>query len=821
MNMISSSSTTKCGLCLFLLTTFFISARTSDTINTSQILSDNSNDILISSTGAFALGFYSPGNSKNRYVGIWYNDIKDKTVVWVANRDHPLTDRSGVLRVIEPGRLLLLNSATSATIWSANISSTVQAPLARLLDSGNLVVADENDESNIIWQSFDYPTDTFLPGMKLGKNFVSGHQVYLSSSKNNDDPTTGYFTYQFDPTGYPQSVIKNGASVLSKSGPWNGVGFSGSQNLVKNTLYSFGVIINENEAYYYYQVLNDAVYTRLVLGEIGVGQRLTWSNQTQSWKPYLAFPMDNCDSYKVCGAHGICSTRTWPDCSCLDKFIPTDPQGWNAGNFSNGCIRRTTLNCEDGDGFLKYSGVKLPDTEGSWYNASMNLEECKVTYAENCSCTAYASLNISNGESGCLLWFGELVNMREIAFGQHIHIRMAKSELGSGSRKREIIIVTLPVVIGIVLLGLGLFLFYHVRKNPKHQQQETDTDNLRDSGETHGEQKIPMFELSTMFNATNGFSADNKLGEGGFGPVFKGLLEGQEIAVKRLSTTSFQGAHEFKNELICIAKLQHRNLVKLLGCCIQGEERMLVYEYMTNKSLDLILFDQVKRRILDWPRRFDIINGIARGLTYLHQDSRLRVIHRDLKASNIVLDSDMVPKISDFGLARICGGNETGAKTSRVVGTYGYMSPEYAVDGLFSVKSDVFSFGVLVLEIISGKRNRGFTLENHRHNLLGHAWMLYKEERSLEVVDSCLEYSSYSSQVMRSIHVGLLCVQEEMEERPNMSSVVVMLNNDGVLPQPKQPGFFTGRDVIRSETWHSSNTAGSANAMTISLLEAR
>ncbi|KAG6393966.1 hypothetical protein SASPL_144542 [Salvia splendens] len=219
-----------------------------------------------------------------------------------------------------------------------------------------------------------------------------------------------------------------------------------------------------------------------------------------------------------------------------------------------------------------------------------------------------------------------------------------------------------------------------------------------------------------------------------------GLLEGQDIAVKRLSTTSLQGAHEFKNELIY----------------------------------------QVKRRMLDWPRRFDIINGIARGLTYLHQDPRLRVIHRDHKASNILLDSDMIPKISDFGLARICGGNETGAKTSRAVGTHGYMSPEYAVDGLFSVKSDVFSFGVLVLEIISGNSNRGFTLVNHRHNLLGH------------------------------------CVQEETEERPNMSSVVLMLNNDGVLPQPKHPGFFTGRDVvIRSETWHSSNTAGAANAMTI------
>ncbi|XP_042038396.1 G-type lectin S-receptor-like serine/threonine-protein kinase At4g27290 [Salvia splendens] len=212
-------------------------AHTNDTIYTSQILRDNHNDTLISSTGAFALGFFSPGSSKNRYVGLWYNNIQDKTVVWIANRDDPLTDRSGVLRVIEPGCLLLLNSATNATVWSANISSIVHPPLARLLESVNLIVVDENDESNIIWQSFDYPTDTFLPGMKLGMNFVSGHRVYLSSAKSNDDPATGVFTYQIDPSGYPRSVIKDGVTVRCKSGLWNGVHFSGRHNLVKNIIF--------------------------------------------------------------------------------------------------------------------------------------------------------------------------------------------------------------------------------------------------------------------------------------------------------------------------------------------------------------------------------------------------------------------------------------------------------------------------------------------------------------------------------------------------------------------------------------------------------
>ncbi|PHT51414.1 G-type lectin S-receptor-like serine/threonine-protein kinase [Capsicum baccatum] len=267
------------------------------------------------------------------------------------------------------------------------------------------------------------------------------------------------------------------------------------------------------------------------------------------------------------------------------------------------------------------------------------------------------------------------------------------------------------------------------------------------------------------------------------------LEEGQEIAVKRLSRTSMQGLDEYKNEVMYIAKLQHRNLVRLLGCCIQGEENMLIYEYMPNKSLDSYIVDQTKKKLLDWPKRFHIINGIARGLLYLHQDSRLRTIHRDLIASNVLLDIEMNPKISDFGMAKSVTGNEMGAKTCNVVGTYGYMSPEYAVDGIFSVKSDVFSFGVLMLEIVSGKRNRGFVHPDHNLNLLGHAWKLYKEDWSLELVDEQLADSCNISQVLRSIQVGLICVQRHPDDRPSMFSVVQMLANESLLPKANEPGF--------------------------------
>ncbi|PRQ30599.1 putative protein kinase RLK-Pelle-DLSV family [Rosa chinensis] len=577
--------------------------------------------------------------------------------------------------------------------------------------------------------------------------------------------------------GYAEQVLRAGSDIRFRTGPWNGIRFSGTPHLGPNHVYTYQLVFDDrdHEEYYSYKLLNSSVLSRLVLTQDGLLQRYTWIDRTQSWFLYLTAQMDNCDNYALCGAYGACNIGNSPVYDCLKGFVPKFPKDWDTMDWSNGCVRKTPLDC-NGKNFLMYSEVKFPNTEQSWFNKSMSLKECEMECTRNCSCTAYSNLYISEGGTGCLMWFGDLIDMRNLTEnGQDIYIRMAASEQGK------------------------------LRQSKK--------ENL----------ELPLFDLATIVYANCNFSNDNKLGEGGFGCVFKGMLRnGQEIAVKRLSKHSTQGVDEFKNEVTHIAKLQHRNLVKLLGCCIQADEMMLIYDCMPNKSLDFFIFDERKSMLLDWPKRFGIINGIARGLLYLHQDSRLRIIHRDLKAGTILLHNEFNPKILDFGLARSFGGNETVAETVRVVGTYGYMSPEYASDRLYSTKSDIFSFGVSVLEIISGKRNRGFSHPDHDLNLLGHAWNLYTEGRCIELLDTSVgDSTNPSEEVLRSIHVGLLCVQKDPKDRPSMSDVVLMLSGEGALPQPEKPGFYCISSDRSENQVDPLSRACSANEVSFTLLEAR
>ncbi|CAF1732622.1 cysteine-rich receptor-like protein kinase 41 [Brassica napus] len=388
-----------------------------------------------------------------------------------------------------------------------------------------------------------------------------------------------------------------------------------------------------------------------------------------------------------------------------------------------------------------------------------------------------------------------------------------------GVDKTVIILATVGSVVGFSIFVIFLY-FILKRKQRKEKQRHEGKEDVVENQII--DENVLRLDFDTIRLATDDFSPGNQLGEGGFGVVYKGVLDsGEEIAVKRLSMKSGQGDNEFINEVSLVAKLHHRNLVRLIGFCLEGQERLLIYDLFKNTSLDHFIFDNDRRMVLEWETRYKIIAGVARGLLYLHEDSRFKVIHRDLKASNVLLDDAMYPKISDFGMAKLFDTDQPCQTrfTSRVAGTYGYMAPEYAMNGKFSVKTDVFSFGVLVLEIVTGKRNNWSPEDKSSLFLLSYVWKNWREGRVLNIVDpSLIQTRGLSDEIMKCIHIGLLCVQEKAESRPTMASVVLMLNASSfTLLRPSQPGFYPGD----GESTSSSPPTMTLNSVTITKVDPR
>ncbi|KAF5182208.1 Cysteine-rich receptor-like protein kinase [Thalictrum thalictroides] len=318
-----------------------------------------------------------------------------------------------------------------------------------------------------------------------------------------------------------------------------------------------------------------------------------------------------------------------------------------------------------------------------------------------------------------------------------------------------------------------------------------------------------QFPYRTLLSATNGFHLNSKLGSGGFGSVYKGILEenGKMIAVKRLSQSSNLGTREFMNEATLLTHLQHKNVVKLLGYCINGTERLLVYEYLSRPGLDMYLFDSKRREELQWKRRYDIIVGLARGLLYLHEESHVRIIHRNISARNILFDEMWTPKIAGVGMMNLIFQDDQTHETTSIVGTLGYIAPEYANYGNLSTKADVYSFGIVVLEVISGQRNSHYNINRDVGNLLEWAWKLYTEGRSSEMIDAVIAREKATmEQVYMCINIGLLCVQPEPELRPSMGQVLLMLSQQSTIPEvPTKPVYSLGLASPSSSTAESGS----------------
>ncbi|TKY49021.1 G-type lectin S-receptor serine/threonine-protein kinase [Spatholobus suberectus] len=418
-------------LCLVLLSNKIAAATVRETINTVQPINDG--QTIVSAGETFVLGFFSPGNSKNRYVGIWYNKIPTQKVVWVANRDNPLTDSSGILKLNENGVLVLL-SHNKTVVWSSNTTRSAQYPVAMLLDSGNFIVKDgnnNNDAKDLLWQSFDYPVDTILPGQKFGRNLITGFNRYMSSWNSSDDPSKGEYSYQIDISGYPQFVLREGSEKRYRFGSWNGLQFSGAPQLKQNGVVRFNFTSNGEELYFTFELVNNSAIQMMVLTTDGYIKGIYWNNEGNDWSLYAQIPVDDCDHYDKCGAYASCDINKIPPCNCLDGFVPKTADIYSG---YNGCVRRTSLSCHE-DGFLKLSGLKLPDTEKTWFHRNISLEDCRILCLNNCSCTAYAALDVSKGASGCLLWFNDLIDIRELTeVDEDIYIRMAGTEIDTSKK---------------------------------------------------------------------------------------------------------------------------------------------------------------------------------------------------------------------------------------------------------------------------------------------------------------------------------------------------------------------------------------------------
>ena len=737
-------------------------------------------DILISPNGDFSAGFYSVGDNAYCFAN-WFSN--SRTVVWMANRDNTVNGNHSKLSLFDTGNLILTDATKlNVTVWATNTVSLSSVQLF-LNDTGNLVLCDK--EGIVLWQSFDFPTDTLLPQQLLTR------KTKLVSSRSQTNFSSGFYELSFNNDNLLRFVY-NGLDVSDIYWFYSGLEDYNNSTLVFNSL---GNLSPSDDFTIMSADYGAMLHRRLTLDYDGNIRLYSWEEERQSWLVSWQAIQRPCIIAGACGANSFCSyvIGYGRKCSC-----PSGYKMKNRSDWADGCELEVELSCKENEsGFLMFSHVDFYSYYGNDFGNFLNytFDQCRDLCLAACDCIAFEyNFNKEAGYSKCYPKTRLLNGYRSPELNGDVYLKLPKSyilshhnpleefnlncsgdgTLQSGKNSTEKFLLWFACGVGgleVISFFLAWFLLIKTQKSLGVDKQAYDRAAI-------GFRKFTYTELK---KATKSFSEE--IGRGAGGIVYKGVLSDNRVAaIKHLNEAS-QGEGEFLAEVTIIGRINHMNLIEMWGYCTEGKHRLLVYEYMEHGSLA----DNLSANVLDWEKRFKIIMGTAKGLAYLHEDCLDWILHCDVKPQNILLDSTYQPKVADFGLSKLQNRSVLkNSSFSKIRGTRGYMAPEWVFNLPITSKVDVYNYGIVVLEMVTGKDpsrsvhaiDDGGVAEHKR--LV--TWVREKMNKAAantslleEIIDPMLESKYDISEMKALVQVALQCVEEDKDVRPTMSQVVEML----------------------------------------------
>ncbi|XAR55611.1 Non-specific serine/threonine protein kinase [Bertholletia excelsa] len=777
-------------LSLFLLFVFPSSAAISPG---SSLSASDLNRTWTSPNSTFAVAFVSEGSAY--FAAITYGSIP----IWKAGGDHGAADSSASFQFSPDGNLRLVNGSSGAVVWQSGTAGRGVSSAA-IEDSGNFVL---QNSTSTVWSSFDNPTDTIVPGQNFTLDKVLRSGIYSFRLTRTGNLTLKWNdTIEYWTLGVNSSIDSNFTSpslglqsigILSLSDP----------SLSSNVIMAYSSDYAEGSDILRFLKLDNDGNLKIYSSDRNSG------TSTERW----AAVADRCEVFGYCGNLGICSYNdSAPVCGCPSQnFEPIDPN-----DSRKGCKRKVEIeNCPGSATMLELDNAKIltypPDTASQIF--FIGISACRLNCLVSGSCIASTSL--SDGTGLCYLKVpGFISGYQSASLPSTSYVKVcgpivpnpSPSSLGrknGGWRLRAgiVAVVVIGTIFGLVMLEGSLW-WWCCRHSPKFGALSSQYALLE-----YASGAPVQFSYKELLRATKGFK--EKLGAGGFGAVYRGILANRTIvAVKQLEGIE-QGERQFRMEVATISSTHHLNLVRLIGFCSEGRHRLLVYEFMKNGSLDNFLFstEDQSEKGLNWECRFNIALGTARGITYLHEECRDCIVHCDIKPENILLDENYNAKVSDFGLAKLVNPKDHRHRTlTSVRGTRGYLAPEWLANLPITSKSDVYSYGMVLLETVSGKRNFEVSAETNRKKFSVWAYEEFEKGNVMSIVDKRLaDHEVYMEQVIRVIKVSFWCIQEQPSQRPMMGKVVQMLEGVTEIERPPAPKTLADSSASGTSVTVSSN----------------